>query len=426
MSAGLVHALLLSLPAPAAAFDPPYESLNAVALLSERSLRGPDYQIQTEVVNRGLMNHYVIDTAYGRMRARSDRKLRQRLGEIRALRELNRMHEGRLIAESVGRSFLGTARSVARVIKDPLGTAEDVQQGISHLLRRGGRRTRNAYRVLKQTVGGKENDAAGPGDGTSLPDKTMRASRRFARNRLGVSRAYRDLAREVGVDPYTDNVILHKELDRLAKHSAGASLGSKLVIPRIPSLIGTVENVSDLVWNKDALDLLLHNEDTLAGLAVPDAVVRRFLENETYSPTQQTAIVSTVATMKDVTNYWRLIEYAGYADTAAEADFYTDLIALLALYHQERAVLDTIHPTATIVPAALTRDHRAVVIFPVDRLRWTRDVDGIVATLTGSHAGRMQHREIWITGEVSQQANEVLSRHDWIPFTRARQRLADR
>lgn len=426
-AAGLLPLVLVSLPGPAAAFEPPRESLNAATTIPARLLKGQDFHVRPQVVNRGLMNHYVIDTDYGLMRARSDRKLRQRLEEIRALRELGRMHEGRLVAESVGETFVGTARSVARVIKDPSATAAGVQRGIQRLLRRSGRKISNAYDDVKRAVRPEEGDGrAGSGEEIELSDKAMRASRRFARNRLGVSRAYRDLARQVGVDPYTDNGILHAELDRLAKHSAGASLGSKLVIPRIPGLIGAVENVGDLVWKKDRLDLLLHNEDTLKRLSVPGPVIRRFIENETYTPTQQTAIVSAVAALETVANYWRLIEHAAFADRPAEADFYTNAIGLLLLYHDSRAALDTIHPTATIMPVAITRDHRAVVAFPVDRLRWTREVSAIVAPLVRSHAGQLQHREIWVTGKVSGEARRGLARLGWIPFSHAHQRLSSR
>jgi len=408
----------------ASPYEPPYESHNAANLLSHRVIRGPDYRVQAEVVNRGLMNHYVVATDYGRMTARSDRKLRQRLREVRALRKLARMHEGRLVAESVGETFLGTARSVARVIKDPVGTAQGVQQGIQRLMRRSGRRIQDAYEDVRAAV---DKDTAENPErkGENLPDKALAAGRRFARNRLGVSRAYRELAREVGVDPYTDNAVLHAELDRLARHSAGASLGSKLVLPRIPGLIGAVENVSDLVWSKDRLDLLLHNEDALSALGVPERVIRRFMDNESYSPTQRTAIVAAVESMREVANHWRLIEYAGRADRAAEADFYTDLIGVMSLYHRKRARLDTLHPTPTIVPAATTVDRRVVVAFPVDRFRWTRDVHGIMTALARSAAGGVGHREIWITGEVSTRAGAALSRRGWIPFTHAHQRLPE-
>lgn len=416
--------LLLASPGPATGFEPPYESLNAATLLPERTMTGPGYRIQPEVVNRGLMNHYTIDTRFGGMRARSDRKLEQRLQEIRALGELARMREPLLVAESAGEAFMGTVQSVARVLKDPVGTARGVRQGIQRLMRRSGRRISNAYEDVKRSVADDDTQDAGkPVDGADLSDKAMAAGRRFARNRLGVSRAYRDLAREVGVDPYTDNRILRAELERLANYAAGASLGSRLVIPRIPGLIGAVENVSDLVWTKDRLDLLLHNEDTLERLAVPGEVIERFTDNESYSPTQQTSIVSAVASMEAVTNHWRLIEYAGYADRAAEADFYTAMVALLALYHKNRGVLDTIHPTATIVPIALTIDRRAIVAFPVDRLRWTRDVATIMQGLAESPAGGSGHREIWITGEMSAAGRDGLSRHGWIPFTHAHQRL---
>jgi hypothetical protein len=407
----------------ATALEPPYESLNSAALLPDRHMNGPDYHVRPEVVNRGLMNHYVIETDYGPLRARSDHMLQQRLQEIRALRELRDMHEGVLVARSVGRTFAQTARTVAQTIKDPGGTAQGVQRGIERLARRSGRTLRNAYDNVRTAIDNDDSDdTARPAD-ANLGDKAARASRDIARTWLGVDRAFRDLAREVGVDPYTDNRILHARMDYLARHSAGASLGSRLVIPRIPGLIGVVGNVSELVWNKDRVDLLMHNEQTLASLRIPDVVSRQFINNESYSPTQQTAIVSAVESLREVSNHWRLIEYATYADSAAEADFYTAMIILLALYHDARAALDTLHPTATIAPVALTRDGRAVVAFPVDRFRWTRDVAGIVAALTDSPAGHVKHREIWITGEVSIVAAPKLSRSGWLAFTRAHQRL---
>lgn len=420
--------MALSSPA-GAAFEPPRERLNAEELVAGRLMRGPAYRILPEVENRGLMNHYDIETDFGPMRASSDRKLRQRLHEIRALRELERMHEGLLVARSVGGTFMSTVRSVARVIKDPVDTARGVGRGIQRLMRRGGRRIADGYEAVKKAVSGSndtEREGAGGGGDADLSAKALQAGRRFARNRLGVSRAYRNLARQVGVDPYTDNRMVRAALNRLAKPAAGASLGSRLVIPRIPGLIGAVESVSDLVWSRDRLDLQLHNEDVLGSLAVPDPVIRRFIDNETYTPTQQTAIVAAVAGMDGVSNRWRLIEYAGDADREAEAEFYANAVGLLAQYHEGRAPLDTIHPTGTIVPLALTRDHRAVVAFPVDRLRWTRDVAGFLRGLMSSQASYLEHREIWVTGEVSRLANEAFADNGWIPFSHAHQRLPAR
>lgn len=404
----------------AAAFEPDYESLHVTTRVPARLIEGRDYRIASEVVNRGLMNHYRIETSFGPMRAHSDLQLAQRLKEIEGLRRLTAMNEGVVVAESVGRTIWQTTKSMVRVATNPRATAQGLNQGVQRLLRRSGRRLQNAYRDVRDRITGKNTGARQEDE---LSDKALEAGTRFARNRLGVSRAYRDLAREVGVDPYTDNVMLVNELDQLARHTAGASLGTRIVMPRIPGIIGAVDEASKLVWNKDRLDLLLHNEDALERLSVPDAVIRAFIDNESYSPTQQTAMVTAATPMKGTRNLWRLFEHAAEAGGPSEAEFYASMAALLSVYHRNRSALVNIQSTGSFLPVAFTRDHRVVAVFPVDRFRWTREVATVAAALNASSAGGIRHRELWVTGRISTAAGSALSRHGWIPFNHAYQRL---
>ena len=82
---------------------------------------------------------------------------------------------------------------------------------------------------------------------------------------MGVGKAHRELARELEVDPYSDNAILQAELSRVAKFAGSVGKFTNILIP-IPSVVGTAATINDLVWSLSTTDLLIQNEEKLKAL----------------------------------------------------------------------------------------------------------------------------------------------------------------
>lgn len=411
-------------------YEPIYESIPTISLLSEDLIQGPNHKVKPDIINRGLMNHYQIDSRFGVFKANSDRGLLLRIQELNALAKIEEMNETLVMAKSVGVTTVRTAVSVARVARDPFGTIEGIGDGIERLFSRARRKLRNAYYDVKDIVvdNGDKTSKKPSKPQTSktkkISKKALKASKSFGKKRLGITRAYRSLARDLGVDPYTDNVLLEEQMYRVANYSAAASIGSKFFIPRIPGLVSFAKDVGDLVWKKDRLDLILYNEKVLQDMGIDKSQIHKLTDNEAYTPTLQTLLVASILKLKEVHSVQTLIEYAADVENLGEAEFYTNMMALLAKYHSDRSSFQTIIRTDTIIPLLITKDSRIVAMMPVDRLRWTRSVANLFQGLQRSISSTIKQKEIWILGSISKTAELQLSRHQWIGLSQAENRLS--
>ena len=82
---------------------------------------------------------------------------------------------------------------------------------------------------------------------------------------LGVNKAKRRIAKQVGADPYTTNPILGKQLDDLARaaFAGGVSLDVALAVSTagVATAISTTATVSNLVWDKSPAGHSYHQRE---------------------------------------------------------------------------------------------------------------------------------------------------------------------
>lgn len=115
---------------------------------------------------------------------------------------------------------------------------------------------------------------------------------------IGYTKAKRQVAVSMGVDPYTTNSVLQKEMDGIAWASwAGGFAFSAATFP-ISGPVGaalTVTNVSgaigDLLTKKSPAELKEINRSALRAMGASAKDAKRFLNNTAFTPTSQTQFV---------------------------------------------------------------------------------------------------------------------------------------
>src|SRR6266487_2787323 len=168
--------------------------LNASEILKPELLKGAHFVVRDPVPTGSGMNQFTIDSDFGVFEADGNEMLLQRLKEIDAiarLREVSRTDEFKNSLVAAAKSPLNSARSIAR---DPAQAISNVPKGVMKFLGRA-----------KQTV---ENVRKGSGerdvDGSRMKDA------------IGYSDKKRKIALQMGIDPYSTNAVLQKQLDDVA------------------------------------------------------------------------------------------------------------------------------------------------------------------------------------------------------------------
>src|SRR5437762_383597 len=205
--------------------------LKASETLKPELLKGPYYAVRDPVPTASGMNQFTIDSDFGVFEADGNEMLLQRLKEIDAiarLREVSRSDEFKKSLVAAAKSPLNSAKNIAR---DPAQAISNVPKGIMKFL---GRAKQTVENVGK---GGGEDD----GEGNRMKDV------------IGYSDKKRKIALQMGIDPYSTNTVLQKELDDVAWASWGGGFTFSVATFPISGPIGAALTVTNLNSTVDQL-----------------------------------------------------------------------------------------------------------------------------------------------------------------------------
>src|SRR6201982_923264 len=338
--------------------EPVFEELpelKASETLKPELLKGPHFVVRDPVPTSSGMNQFTIDSDFGVFEADGNEMLLQRLKEIDAiarLREVSRTEEFKKSLLAAAKSPLNSARNIAR---DPAQAISNVPKGIMKFLGRAKETVKNVGK------GGDEDE----GEGSRMKDV------------LGYSDKKRTLALQMGIDPYSTNTVLQKQLDDVAWASwAGGFAFSAATFP-ISGPIGaalTVTNlnstVADLLREKSPAALEQINRATFRAMGASASDADRILQGGAFTPTQAATFAVNLKALKGVANRGTFVKAAAQKSTT-EAD------ALFCVY--TAALMNQINektPIARIVmlrdfPICVAKDGTIIVALQWDYAAWT-------------------------------------------------------
>lgn len=325
-------------------------------------LQDPLFTVAPQAPTDGYFHDFTIKSEYGNFEAEGRSVVALRAREIRALAELDKVSKSEVFLKAAGTSVVNVGKGVAEVVTDPAGTAKGFGEGVKRFGVNLGRRAKRA------ADGAKDEGQASGEPAKSTGDKAAEAGETVAYSVLGVSSAMRQWAKKVGADPYTTNAALRKALEDIGRVDAAGGIAAKVVIP-IPAVVGTTASVGDLVWGKDPEALRKMNEERLTALGVPKEKANAFFRNKPFTLTAQTAFIDALFAVKPK-------HAADYVETATEADseravlFFVESAQMLQTFARSTPVTAVLPDSRALVAA--TRDGRAVVLLPVDWVRWTQ------------------------------------------------------
>ena len=396
-------------------YDSSKLTVSAASLLGKDVLQGKDYKIADKVLVSGHMNHYTVDSNFGQFTAVGNRNLKKLLHEIYAIAELKKMTTASVGAGAAVDVVADTGKSLAAFANDPEGTLNNLGAGVSRLFKRTSKTAKDV--AAKADESATESASGEKDDGnTKKEDDQPDMGTQLASSYLGIGKAQRNIARELEVDPYSNNAVLQSELKRVAEISGTVGKITKILIP-IPSVVGTATSVSNIVWNLSPADLLIQNQETLKALGYEDKLTQQFFSNKFYSPTEQTAYVAAVKSLHSAKGNKILMQNAAKVESGIESQFMVRSVHFAQLYHEQiDPAKEIIASPNGLVPVIITKSGDGVIFAPLDRLLWTKEVEEVLIELArrmDEHGGSDDHL-LWVEGDVSELALTNLKSGGWV------------
>lgn len=372
----------------------PLPVLDPDAVLGKRA-RGANYEVLAPITTDGFLLAYRIHSSYGEFQVEGRPLLEMRLREVDALAALSELSKTEVFTDAVKQGLsnatIGQVEAVEAFAERPVETLKGVPKGVSKMFKKVKGQTKEA---VDSVQGSKEE-----GDTKATAGEAAEASKKYALKYLGVTGAQRKWAQKLGVDPYTSNEILRKQIAAVAKIDAAGRFGVKLLpIPRIPG-VSLVRGVTALVWETDPYELRARNRALLEATGVTKEVLDVYFDNEFLSPTVQTAIVASIERLAGVAGLAHVIEEASRIDSEAGAWFYAQSLHLLANNHEDRRPLQRMLG-GFAAPVAEAKGGQIVVGAAVERLYWTAELDEAIAGLL-SATPDASGRELLIGGTLT-------------------------
>jgi len=393
-----VGVLALTLVVSAPSLSQTYEQaprLRASEVLSQGLLQGPDYRVREEVANDGVLNIYTIDSSYGTFEAVSTARLRQRIGEIIALRHMQTIRQSDLFVGAIKQAAGGTVDTVKSTLRDPVGTVSGVFSGVGKAFSRTG-----------ESVFGSRRSQAEGGQLESL---------------IGLAEAKRKFAYEFGVDVYSDNSVLQDRLDELARATTLGKLSFSAATSMVPgaggavlSVTGATQTANQIYRTTAPADLRAMNRQRLAAMQIREDAIAAFMDNAKFSPREQTELVLALQKLTGASQRNLFVHFAALTNDRDMAFFRTRQAQMYAGYHTGGAPIASFVALGEFV-AARTKSGVLAFNLPIDHMVWSNwmasavaRIDQVVAAMPG-----IKEKQVVLTGTLSPMARQELTQKGW-------------
>lgn len=359
--------------------------LDAYEILPPELLEGKNFWLDRRVVSYGLNNRFIINSHFGKFEANGEEMLRIREHEVVAIGGLREIKKTKAFGEAFKKAATSPLKGAQALITDPVDTIKGIPKGIGKFF----------GRIGEMTKGGR-------GD---LEDG-------YTKELIGFAAIKRKYAYKFGVDVYSSNEVLQKDLNSVSWAGFAGGMTVNVAMIGIKGASNTafyavkgtqlVHGMNQILLDSSPEDLQKLNRKKMVEMGVRDSVIKEFLKTPAYSPRHQTILVQALAEMQGVKGREQFIKKALYAEYEEEAFLYQRMAEMLHGYHKHVKPIKELVPVRKFV-VGYTSDQTVVATFPVDLLYWIELTDlGSAALAKLDLTGRpIKKTEIWVTGNLT-------------------------
>lgn len=365
----------------------------ASEVLPRELIAGPHYRVRDKVISYGYMRHYSVDSDFGPFQVSGDFALRKLIKEIGAIASLQQVKKSDAYLNGIRNAASKPLEFGANLIDDPVDTISGVPRGVATL-----------FQNVK----------------TGLSSKSSKGEDSKAAQLLAMSSSKRELAKKLGVDVYSNNKVLQKELNSVAWATAvgGLTLSAALMPVGGPavaavSVTRTAQQMSDMVNEYPPQRLRQLNEQKFQAMGISADLIGRFLDNQAYTPTQNTVIAQSLETLSSAKGRNNFMQLACTAQDEELANFFQYVSETLKGYQEKVSAIEQISVYGPLV-FAKARNGMVIIPLPLDLAIWTETAAERVPAAIAAYKStdpKQKKFEFWITGTASKLAKQESSKH---------------
>ncbi len=331
-------------------------------------LAGSHHRVRDYAEADGYLIHFTVDSDFGVYPCAGASELRRRIAEIDAIGELVTVSKGDLFAEGLRESVETPIEAVKNIAENPRGAIRQVPHSVGHFFSKVGSGIGNAARK----AGNKKSGEAPPD-----PEQFRRGGGQTIRSAAGFDKAKLECARQLGVDPYTDNARLQEEMEKVAWAFFAGGLplrvGVSLAAGGASRAISATEFVGlpDDLYQTTPAELDYQDRNALKDIGIPAARIDALFENAVLPRSVRHPMVGFLAEC-DAPGRGEFVEQIIACDSVWRAHFLNEALKILRWRHRQDAYSGwSVHDRLVV---GITRDGAVEIPAPVDYLLWTAEV----------------------------------------------------
>ena len=348
---------------------------------------GPYHKVRDPIVADGYMMHFTVESTFGTFEVTGLGALRKLVRELYAIAELKKIKGTEAFATQVKDSATAPLQFAGKLLTHPVDTFSGLPKGIFKGVEAG-------YTAA--------TTSKNPGADSTLQTVLLQSGKK------------REYAAKLGVDPYTSNSVLQKELNAVGW---AAALGSWTVTVGTMPISGAAGAVISVTKMGDAVgdylklegpaDLRFRNDKRLGELGLSKDLTKRFLDHKSFTPRHSTVITEALAGLGNARGREVFLEASLSAEDEVDANFYMANAQILRGYHQSVSPLTEIRQVAGVLMAQ-SQSGTVVIPFPLDYGVWRERGDRLSDEIKATYAapGFNGNFDLWVTGTVSPQAKQ--------------------
>lgn len=377
--------------------------LKASDLMPAEILSGPYHRVEEAVINDGFTNYYNIESDFGNFKVFGNDMLITRVQEIYALARIVEIKKSKVFADSMAAAAMSPLQGAYHTITNPVGTVSSVPKSAARYIGKAGRKVTGAN--VKSGEHYKDNTAAAI---------------------LGYTKAKKEIAEKLSVDPYSSNERLQNELKDLAWASVSGDMSVGMALKFSPiGLAGMA--ISSANRSNQVRDLaadLLPNEIPDANLKrlkeggdLDKRIAKKMLHHPWYSPTQKNFVCLQISNLNAVANFKEFCAIALQADSMEDAFLFQRTADLIIHIDQHYEKIVAIHAEQGFIVCETESGNR-IIPAPIDYGFWTEET-AVEDHNNMNYFDRIarqskEHTQLWITGIISERFKEEMTERNLI------------
>lgn len=372
-------------------------------------LQGPHHRVRESAPSDGYLIHYTIDSDFGTFKCAGRRDLEVRVAEIGAIAKLVDVSKGDLFAEGLKRSIEKPIDAVKNIVEKPEESIKQVPKTVGHFLGKVGSSIGNAAKRTSERFN-KEDGENNTGEAIADTGKELGGA---AKSVAGFDKAKLETARQLNVDPYSDNQRLQEEIEKvtwaffagglpLRIGAAVASAGASTALTAT-----TTVGLPSEIYDTTPGELALRDRRALTEMGVAEKTIDEVFLDPALTISLRHEIIGAISQLPAGEGQKAMVEAALSCELRRQTIFLRDALEILVERHRKKPYASL--ATTGRLPVGVTSEGDSEVPAPVDYISWTSEIAEFATRDTAPKGPR----RLLLGGNVSPTAATGLREAGW-------------